>query len=92
MANEIRNNTERCRYELAIDNEVVGIADYRIVDDVVVLPHTEIQRSRQGQGLGAQLVRFALDDVRAANRRVRPECWYVAEFIAEHPEYADLSS
>lgn len=92
MATEMRNNLERCRYELAIDDEVVGIADYRVVGEVVVLPHTVIDRSRRGQGLGAQLVQYALDDVRASNRRVDPQCWYVAEFIESHPEYADLAS
>ena len=92
MATELRKNSEQCRYELAIDDEVVGIADYRVVGEVVVLPHTEIDRSRRGQGLGAQLVQYALDDVRATNRRVEPQCWYVAEFIAAHPEYADLAS
>jgi len=92
MATEVRNNREQLRYELVIDDEVVGIAEYRVVGDVVVFPHTEIERSRRGQGLGAQLVQQALDDVRTTNRRVRPQCWYVAEFIAEHPEYADLAS
>jgi uncharacterized protein len=92
MTVEMRNNTEQSRYELLIDDDVVGIADYRVVDDVVEFPHTEIERSRRGQGLGAQLVRYALDDVRAANRRVRPQCWYVKEFIADHREYVDLAS
>jgi hypothetical protein len=92
MAIEVLNNPERSRYELAIDDELVGIADYRVVGDTIVFPHTEIERSRRGQGLGAQLVQYALDDVRATNRRVEPQCWYVAEFIAEHPEYADLAS
>jgi uncharacterized protein len=92
MATTVRNNPERSRYELAIDDELVGIADYRVMGDVVVFPHTEIERSRRGQGLGAQLVQYALDDVRETNRRVQPQCWYVAEFIAEHPEYADLAS
>jgi uncharacterized protein len=57
-----------------------------------VFPHTEIERSRRGEGLGARLVQYALDDVRANNRRVEAQCWYVADFIAEHPEYADLAS
>lgn len=92
MATEMRTNREQCRYELAIDDKLVGIAEYRIVGEVVVFSHTEIDRARRGQGLGAVLVKYALDDVRATNRRVEPQCWYVAEFIAEHPEYADLAS
>jgi predicted GNAT family acetyltransferase len=91
MAPEMRNNPELSRYELAIGDELVGIAEYRVVGDVVVFPHTEIEPSRRGQGLGAQLVQYALDDVRAAHRRVEPQCWFVAEFLADHPEYADLA-
>lgn len=92
MATDLRNNAEQSRYELLIDGEVIGIAEYQIAGDVVVFPHTEIESSRRGQGLAAQLVQYALDDVRASNRRARAQCWYVAEFIAEHPEYADLAS
>ena len=44
----------------------------------------------RGQGVGAELVRQALDDVRAGGGLVVPQCWYVARFIDEHPEYADL--
>jgi predicted GNAT family acetyltransferase len=90
MATEVRHNTERSRYELLIEGELVGIADYRVQGDTVVFPHTEIERSRRSQGLGAILVRHALDDVRQTGRTVVPACWYVAEFIDGNPEYLDL--
>jgi hypothetical protein len=35
-------------------------------------------------------VRGALDAERAAGHTVVPQCWYVAEFIDRHPDYADL--
>jgi hypothetical protein len=44
----------------------------------------------RNRGLGAELVRGALDDVRRNGRTVVPQCWFVAQFIDEHPEYADL--
>ncbi len=92
MGLEMQDNRAQCRYELMLDDALVGMAEYRVVGDVVVFPHTEIERSRRGNGLGAQLVQYALDDVRASGRRVQPQCWYVAQFIEEHPEYADLES
>ena len=60
--------------------------------DTVVFPHTEISTALRGQGLGAVLVRSALDDVRASGsgRRVVASCWFVAQFIDENPEYRDL--
>lgn len=90
MANEVRRNPDQSRYELFVDGQLVGIAEYRVSGDYVVFPHTVINRDRRGTGLGAQLVQAALDDVRPSGRRVVAQCWYVAEFIDEHPEYQDL--
>jgi predicted GNAT family acetyltransferase len=90
MANDVRHNPERSRYELYVDGELAGIADYRVAGDEIVFPHTEIDHRRRGQGLGAELVRGALDDVRSTGRTVVPHCWYVAEFIETNPAYQDL--
>jgi predicted GNAT family acetyltransferase len=81
MTVEVRNNTERSRYELFRDGRLAGIADYRIEGDRIEFPHTEIVAHLRGQGLGDQLVRAALDDVRPTGLRVIPHCWFVAEFI-----------
>jgi predicted GNAT family acetyltransferase len=87
---EVRNNAEASRYELLLDTEVIGVADYRVEGDAIVFPHTQIERRLRNKGLGAQLVRAALDDVRAGGGRVVARCWYVAEFIDANPEYKDL--
>jgi uncharacterized protein len=90
MQIDVRNAQERSRYEVLVDGQVVGVADYRIYGDVVVMPHTEVVPEMRRRGLAARLVAHALDDVRAAGQRVDPRCWYVAGFIDDHPEYADL--
>jgi len=90
MEAHVERNEERSRYELTVDGRLVGIADYRQRGSAVVFPHTEIDPSMRDQGLGAQLVRHALDDVRAAGGSVVAQCWYVEQFIDEHREYADL--
>ena len=86
----MRKDEQSSRYELVEDDRVIGIADYREGDGVVELPHTVIDPKRRGEGLGAVLVQAALDDIRPSGRTVVPTCWYVAEFIDGHPEYADL--
>jgi predicted GNAT family acetyltransferase len=88
----VHTNPEQSRYELVLDGRLAGIADYWVRGDTVVMPHTEIDSSLRGRGLGEILVRHALDDLRRAKRRVVPACWYVAQFIDEHPEYRDLLS
>jgi hypothetical protein len=90
MVSEVRNAQDRSRYELLVDGELVGVADYRIDGDRIVFPHTEITRAKRGQGLGALLVRGALDDVRTTGRDVVPLCWFVREFIEANEDYADL--
>jgi predicted GNAT family acetyltransferase len=87
---QVRNAEDRSRYELLSGEDVIGIADYRVVGDSVAFPHTEIDAARRGQGLGDVLVAGALDDVRAAGRTAVPQCWFVADFIERHPAYADL--
>ena len=90
MDREIRRNDDAQRYELVIDGELVGVADYVVNGSVVVVPHTEIASSRRGGGLGAVLVKGLLDDVRAQGCTVVPTCWFVREYIDQHPEEADL--
>ena len=86
----VENNPAESRYELYVDGKVAGIADYAVQGDRIVFPHTEIDPAKRGNGLGAMLVRGALDDVRGSGRAVVPTCWFVAAFIDEHAEYADL--
>jgi len=90
MGTEVRHNVEESRYEILLDGRVVGIAEYVDRGEVLVFHHTEIDAPLRGDGLGAQLVQAALDDVRAQGRRIVPTCWYVAEFLDQHPDYGDL--
>jgi len=90
VAIDVRNNEAESRYEIFVDGELRGFADYRDNGDAIVFPHTVIEQRYRGNGLGAELVRAALDDVRGRGRPVVARCWYVAEFIDEHPEYQDL--
>ncbi|MGN6474571.1 MAG: GNAT family N-acetyltransferase [Mycobacteriales bacterium] len=87
---DFRRNHERSRYELLDDGEVAAFADYSEAPGVVVFPHTVVIPELRGRGLGALLVRQALDDVRTSGRQVVATCWYVADFIAANPAYQDL--
>ena len=51
----VRDATERSRYEIERDGEVVGFADYRLAGDVVVMPHVEVRRDLRG-GCGRRRV------------------------------------
>ncbi|HEU0056283.1 MAG TPA: GNAT family N-acetyltransferase [Gaiella sp.] len=86
----VRNNAEELRYEALRDGELVGIVRYRIEPGVVVLVHTEVDEAVEGTGVGSQLVRAALDDLRVRGVGLVPVCPFVAAYLRRHPEYGDL--
>lgn len=87
---EVQDNPDRSRYEGRVDGALVAILDYRMDGQRAVLPHTEVTQDRRGQGIGEQLVRAALDDLRSRGCTIVPACWFVAQFVEANPEYADL--
>lgn len=74
----------------AADGTVLGVAEYERRPGVVVFTHTEVHPRDEGHGIGSALVAAALDAVRAAGDRVEPRCPFVASYIEDHPQYADL--
>ncbi len=90
MTNQVDKNDARNRYEIRVDGELAGFARYREDGDVIVFEHTEVDDRFQGQGLATEVVRTALDDVRAQGLSVQPRCPLVRKFIAENAEYQDL--
>jgi uncharacterized protein len=90
MTTEVTRNDDASRYELRLDGELVGIADYDGDGDVLVFPHTEIDPRHRGRGLGDLLVGAALDDVRRRGAKVVPTCWFVRDFIDAREEYRTL--
>lgn len=93
---EVLHNADESRYELLKDGAEIGIAEYRLVPNngdeptVAVFHHTLITPSERGLGNAERLVSGALDDVRERGLRVKATCWYVDQFLVEHPDYADL--
>ena len=86
----VSDNGDLRRFELVVGGEIVGFADYVVHGDTMVMPHTVIDPAHRRKGLGAILVRGALDDIRRRGFSVDPQCWYVAEFIDTHDGYGDL--
>ncbi|WDZ89091.1 GNAT family N-acetyltransferase [Nocardiopsis sp. HUAS JQ3] len=90
MTTDVVDVRDRKRYEIRVDGEVAGFAEYILTDDMVTFTHTEIDPAHEGQGLGGALVRGALDDVRPRKLAVLPLCPFVKGWIQRHPDYADL--
>jgi uncharacterized protein len=86
----VRDAPDRSRFEITVDGELAGFAEYRSRPGRIVFTHTEVDDPYQGHGLAGKLVRAALDRARRLGLEVTPLCPYVADYIRRHPEYADL--
>lgn len=87
---KVEDVPEQNRFEARVDGRLAGFAEYMATDALIVFTHTEVEREFEGKGIGGALVREALDQVRAGDRKVLPLCPFVKTWIGRHPEYTDL--
>jgi predicted GNAT family acetyltransferase len=78
------------RYALDVDGHI-AFANYRNIDGVIAISHTEVPRALRERGVGSRLVLAMLDEIRATNLKVRPLCSFARFVVAQHPEYQDLA-
>jgi predicted GNAT family acetyltransferase len=86
---DVQHNPTQHRYEFHTDAGA-ALAVYRLADGVMTFTHTEVPMALRGRGIGSQMMRGVLDDVRQQGMKVVPRCPFVADYIDRHPEYADL--
>ena len=90
MSTEVADVPTSTRYEITVDGELAGFAEYREVDGARVFTHTEVFDAFEGKGVGSALAAGALDHVRATGRRLVARCPFIAAYLQRHDEYADL--
>lgn len=91
MNPEVIHNAELHRYEIWLEGQKVGHADYSLMPGEIHFVHTEVDPAQQGKNLAAILMREALADVRATGAaKVVPLCSYVVLYMKRHPETQDL--
>jgi predicted GNAT family acetyltransferase len=56
----------------------------------MTLPHTEVDPSVGGRGIGTALIEAVLDAARERGLHVLPYCSFVRHYIQQHPETVDL--
>lgn len=87
----LTNETDAARYTLTRDGELVSVLDYNDDGRTMALTRAFTIPTHRGHGHAARVVQGAVEDIAArGDRKVRPVCWYVAEWFDEHPEHAGL--
>lgn len=86
----VHDNRAENRFELTADG-AVAVAAYERAGDRIVFTHTVVPEALRGRGIGSRLIAGALAAVRAEGLTVVPQCRFVAAYLAEHPEAAELA-
>ena len=86
---DITHNESVKRFETTIDGQT-GYISYQNNGDKLVYDHTIVPQQLGGRGVGSALVKHALNYAREQNKKVVPQCSFVASYISKHPEYQDL--
>jgi len=85
---EVHSSPDSHRYEIRVGNETAGFTQF--IDSGVqrIFFHTEIDERFAGRGLASTLIRAALEDTTAHDKRIVPICPFVAGFLEKHDDFA----
>ena len=90
MTTAVIDNPSASRFEITVDDELVGYLEYYEDGGEYAIPHTRIFPQFRHRGLGATLVVNSLEAIRDRDGRVLPYCSFVPKVMRSHPELADL--
>jgi predicted GNAT family acetyltransferase len=90
MEPRVVDNPAASRFQILVDGEVAGFADYQRRGSTISFTHTVIDSKFKGRGLGSVLARYVLDAARADGSAVLPFCPFIRGYIQRHPAHLDL--
>ena len=86
----VTHDSEKKRYEISADGVHAGLAAYVDTRTQRIIYHTAVDDRFRGRGLADELIAAALEDTRAAGKRVVAICPFVAAFVDKHEDYDDI--
>lgn len=94
MSLQVRHESETDRFSVYdADGALQGWVVYDVSGDTMRLLHAEVPPFLRGKGVGAEVVRSVLDELRASRtERIQPICGFVRSWMRDHPDYADLTT
>jgi hypothetical protein len=91
VGNEVIDNPAQERYEARVDGALAGFILYRLDGERITMVHTEVDPDYEGHGVGSELAKVALADVRERGLELMPQCPFIADYVRRHPDgYLDL--
>jgi predicted GNAT family acetyltransferase len=86
MSLEVQNDEKNRKFHASVEGHEAAI-EYVRVGDAYNLLHTFVPEELRGRHVGEELVRGALDQIKAQGATFLPTCPFVQAFVKKHPEY-----
>lgn len=86
---DIRDNSERHRYELPVGDEVAVVV-YNLSDRNLMITETLVPEALEGQGIASRLAKHVIADARERSLLILPVCPFFSGYLQKHPEHADV--
>jgi uncharacterized protein len=88
---ELEDNGSKGRYVLREPGGAEAEMTFtRIGERRIIIDHTEVPDAFRGQGAGLRLVTRAVEDARAAGKKIIPLCPFANAQFRRHPEWTDV--
>lgn len=88
---ELEDNGTKGRYVIkGADGAEAEMTFSKVGEGQIIIDHTGVPDVFRGQGVGAKLVTRAVEDARAAGKKIIPLCPFAAAQFRRHPEWADV--
>ena len=91
MTITIHHVPEARKFTTTVDGHE-GYVEYSRHGDTLSIDHTIVPSAIGGRGIASDLVKAALEYVRAEGLKVHPACSYADAWMRRHPEYGALRS
>ena len=89
LTNGVVDNAAEGRFELT-ERDLVAVADYRVQEGRMILPHVEAPPALRGTGAAGRLMEGVLDAARRRGLKIVPLCPYADAYLRRNPKHEDL--
>ena len=76
-------------FEVSEEGHKIGHIEFNIVNGVMKITHTEVDKKHSGKGIATELVRIAVEYARHKNLKVKPLC-SLASHVLKKDDYSDI--
>ena len=82
-------NKDELRSEAIVDDEIIGVCEYELINGKWAITHTVVDEKFKGQGIAKKLVLKVVEEARINGVKLIPVCSYAKKMLEGNEEFKD---